>query len=110
MKHKLLSADEIPAYSNLIQPQPNEHAYFEPKGGLLRPERCISVQLNLAKQGGATVHTDERVISYDITDDQVMVQTEQREYIADKLVLSAGAWMVDLMPDDNKKNLKFIGR
>lgn len=106
IEHKLLPADEIPAYSSVINPQPNEHAYYETHGGILRPEHCIATQLDLAQQQGATLHTDERVLIYEILDDGVRVKTAKGEYLADKLVVSTGAWMVDLMPPTYKDQLE----
>ena len=41
----------------------NERGYFEYDTGFLRPELCVEAQLRLAQNYGATLQTDEKVIS-----------------------------------------------
>lgn len=96
--YEILNADEIKRRSPLLRPRDTDRAYYEPGAGVLRPERCIETQLELARQKGATTHTNERVTGYDISADGVTVETEKSSYSADKLILSAGAWIGDLLP------------
>jgi len=103
--HKLLTADEISDFLDVINPQSNEHAYYETHGGILRPEYCVATQLNLAQQQGATIHKNERVLKYEILDDGVLVKTEKGDYHAEKLIVSTGAWIVDLVPKIIKDQL-----
>ena len=44
--HELLDADEIQARFPMLTPRPIDLGYYEPGAGVLRPERCISAQLN----------------------------------------------------------------
>lgn len=67
-------------------------AVFQPDGGFLLSERCITAHVNAAVQLGATVHTNERVIDWDVRGDHVVVHTDRSRYKTERLVLTAGAW------------------
>ena len=67
-------------------------AVFQPDGGYLLSERCITAHVNAAKQLGAVVHTNERIIDWDADGDQLLVHTDQSTYTTRRLVLTAGAW------------------
>ena len=97
--HEVFDAAEISRQHPLLKPRNIDRAYYEPGAGVLRPERCIAAQLDLARQAGATVHTGEKVTAYQAGADDVTVTSERGSYRADKLILSAGAWMADLMPE-----------
>ena len=74
-------------------------AVFQPQGGLLVPERCISAFLALAKVQGAAIHCGERVLGWDIlADERVRVRTDAGRYVAEKLVICGGAWAYKLAP------------
>ena len=62
--HELLNAEQIIERFSMLMPRPQDHGYYEPGAGVLRPERCISTQLDLARTAGATVHFNERVLDY----------------------------------------------
>lgn len=104
--YRLLDPAGIREQTATLVPAESDHAYYEPEGGILRPERCVGVQLELAKAKGATVRTGERVLGYHIGDDGVSVHSNLGEYHADKLILSSGAWMVDFMPEPYRDTLK----
>ncbi len=74
-------------------------AVFQPQGGLLLPERCISAHAELAVARGAHLQTGERVLGWDILpDERVAVRTETETYVAEKLVICGGAWASKLAP------------
>lgn len=104
--HELLSADQIRERFPLLMPRPQDHAYYEPGAGVLRPERCISTQLELARQSGAAIHTNERVTGYETRADGVTVTTDKGSYRADKVVLAAGAWIIDLAPESSRAGIQ----
>ncbi|WP_175544455.1 FAD-dependent oxidoreductase [Mesorhizobium sp. YR577] len=56
IEHELLSSAELKRrYPQLIGLTDTDYGYFEPKGGFLRPEPIVSLQITAAKQLGATV-------------------------------------------------------
>lgn len=74
-------------------------AVYQPQGGLLAPERCISACLELAKAQGAEIHFGERALGWDIlADERVQAWTDAGRYVAEKLVICGGAWASKLAP------------
>jgi sarcosine oxidase len=106
IQHERISAEEIKRRYPMLKPRAIDRAYYEPGAGVLRPERCISTQLQLARQGGAAIRTGEQVKAYEARADGVKVTTNQDSYRADKLILSAGAWMADLVPAAYRATLR----
>ncbi len=106
IEHEVLSSDETMKRHPLLKMRSQDRAYYEPDAGVLRPEVCIQVQIEQAKHHGATVHTYEAVTSYKTTADRVQVITDKATYEADKIVLSAGAWMLDLIMPEYRSGLE----
>jgi sarcosine oxidase len=104
--YRILSAEETMRDYPLLKLRPQDYAYFEPGGGVLRPELCIQTQLEQAVQLGATIHTNEIVTEYEATTNAVRVATDKGIYHADKIVLTAGAWMLDLLAPVHRPGLK----
>ena len=94
LPYEELSAEEVrarfPAYA-----VPDEHvAVFEPRAGFLEPERAVGATLGLAAAAGADLRFDEPVLGWDDRG----VRTAVGEYAADRLVLSVGPWLPELVP------------
>ncbi|MCY3867846.1 MAG: N-methyl-L-tryptophan oxidase [Chloroflexi bacterium] len=106
IEREVIDADEIRRRHPLLKPRNIDRAYYEPGAGVLRPERCIATQLELARQAGATIRTGEKVTGYDAGAHGVTVSSERGSYHADKLILSAGAWMADLAPEAYRPRLR----
>lgn len=104
--HEVFGADEIIRRFPLLRPRPDERAYYEADAGVLRPERCIETQLELARQAGATIHTGERVNGYEADAGGVTVTTESASYRAAKLILAAGAWIGELLPETHRGGIR----
>jgi len=78
---------------------PADHlALFQPRGGFLLPERCITAHVEGALAAGADIRARERVLAWEPAGDGVHVTTERGVYEAGRLILAAGAWMGDLVP------------
>jgi sarcosine oxidase len=99
IEHKLCTAAEVRRHLPMLRLGDHEHAYYEPSHGLLLPERCIEVQLGLARQNGATVQSGERVLAYRPDPGGVTVTTDRATYQAGQVVVSAGAWVADFLPE-----------
>lgn len=104
--HEVFGAEEIIRRFPLLMPRPDERAYFEPSAGILRPERCIEAQLGLARQTGASIHTGEKVTGYEADSSGVTVTTEAASYRAAKLILAAGAWIGELLPESHRGGIR----
>ena len=76
----------------------NEKAYYEPGGGFVFPERCISAQLNRASQLGAGIRTGVEVLSIDQPGSgSVRIETSNGTIEAGHVVVSAGSWTAPLL-------------
>ncbi|HZU75487.1 MAG TPA: N-methyl-L-tryptophan oxidase, partial [Dehalococcoidia bacterium] len=76
----------------------DEHACFEPSGGYVLPERCVATQLDDAMRHGALVRRNERVLRIAADGSGVAVDTDAQSYRAARCVLSAGAWVMQFLP------------
>ena len=73
-------------------------AYFEPTAGFVRPEACIRSQIALARKYGAEIRKNEAVGRIEASSGRVRVFTADGEYEARKLVVAAGAWLPQFLP------------
>ena len=77
---------------------------FQPAGGFLEPEKCITSFVDMACEMGAELHTGERVISWEVVNSKtVIVRTNGGEYETENLVFTSGAWTGKLLPDFESK-------
>lgn len=77
---------------------PEEYrAVVQPSGGFLVSPQCIVAHVQQAHQNGATIRARERVRSWQSISGGVRVTTDKRTYVADRLVITAGAWASKLL-------------
>ncbi|HVB13234.1 MAG TPA: N-methyl-L-tryptophan oxidase [Candidatus Dormibacteraeota bacterium] len=95
--HRLLTAAEVEREFPALHPQPDQVGLVEPEAGVLAPELAVLVHLRQAATFGAELHFGEKVIDWEAADSGVVVRTQSREYQADRLVLTAGAWSAGLL-------------
>ncbi|WP_276300567.1 N-methyl-L-tryptophan oxidase [Halorussus lipolyticus] len=104
LDHDVLSGGELnerfPGYD-----VPDEYrAVFQPQGGFLVPEDCITAHVEGAFARGAEIHARTKVRDWTALDDGgVRVKVERRGttevHEADSLVVAAGAWTGKLLPE-----------
>src|SRR5215472_7211243 len=95
--HELIDAREIRKRFPPFRVHDDEIGYYEPDAGYLRPEECIRAQLKLAMARAAEIHTNEMVTDFEASDHGVAVTTNRARYTADKLIVTAGAWLPELI-------------
>src|SRR5262245_9259370 len=100
LPHEVLSSEELtrrfPGYG-----LPDDIvALFQPEGGFLEPESCVSAYVDAALVHGAEVRTDVRVQSLEAGrgGGGLRVRTFDRELEARTVVVTAGAWTSKLLP------------
>jgi sarcosine oxidase len=72
-------------------------AVLQPDGGFVLPERATTVHARGAVMAGAELHPGERVTGWETTPDGgVRVTSDDDVYEAERLVLTAGAWLGEL--------------
>lgn len=78
-------------------------ALFQPDGGFLIPEACVSAYSTLAQTHGAELHTEEEVLGWEPSGNGVRVVTRNGQYGAQRLVVAAGPWISQFIPSLKKK-------
>jgi sarcosine oxidase len=99
LSHEFLTSSEVtrrfPGYS-----LPAEYmAVYQPDAGFIASERAIMVHTALAISAGAEIHAREKVIAVEPRNGRVAVITDLARYEAGQVIVSAGAWVSDLIPD-----------
>jgi len=97
IRHEVLTGRELNARWPGYRLPDTHRALFQPDGGFLVPEACIVAHTLMAAEAGATIKAREGVLEWEAGPDGVRVVTERGEYVANQLVLAAGAWMGKLV-------------
>jgi sarcosine oxidase len=104
--HQTLTADEIARKFPQFNLDGNEDGYFESEMGFLRPENCVMAQLELAEKYGAKINRNEKVLEIKHDANSVEVITDKGKYQANKITISAGAWIKDFVEKSQKDLFK----
>ncbi len=99
LPHEQLDAAAIARRFPAFHVRPHDTGVFEPRAGVLAPERAIGAFIASAQQQGATVRADEAMLSWRADGAGVVVITTAGTYHAARLVLSVGAWAGTVMRD-----------
>jgi sarcosine oxidase len=97
--HEVLDASAMSRRFPQFRFAGDETGCFEPSAGLVHPESCIAAQLEMAERLGAEMRTGERVLRWQFDGEGVSLETDGSRYRADRLTLTAGAWVPQLMPE-----------
>lgn len=95
--HELLDGAAVARRFPQFITRGDEFAYFEPEAGVLRPERCIAVQLQQAAARGAMLRPGETVTAIEGDARSVSVTTTAGRYQADRAIVTAGPWLPGLV-------------
>ena len=95
--HDVLAAAEVQARFPQLRLVGDEVGYYEPGAGYLRPERCVAAQLARARARGARTRTGEVVTRITPGASDVTVATDAATYSAERVVVTAGAWLPALV-------------
>ena len=99
IRHEMLDAAALRQRFPVFRPDEGWVALLEERAGLLLPERCLEVSLRLAKEHGAELRMGEPLRAWRVENGAVTIETEGAEYRAARMVLSAGPWLPELVPD-----------
>lgn len=97
--HELLNASAIAErFPQFTGYGPHAVGYYEPGAGYVRPERCIDVQIALARRAGAELHLNTQVLSMSSrAGGGVQVQTANGALTANRVISCAGMWSGKLL-------------
>ena len=71
---------------------------LETEAGFVTPEKALALYVKLAKQKGAEIHTNEKVVEWKKEKNNIVVITDKNTYRSKKLIISAGAWSDKIAP------------
>ena len=97
IRHEILDAREIRRRFPPFAVRDDEVGYYEHEAGFLRPEACVAAQLQLAGRLGAEIHRGEKALQFTQDAGAVRLRTEQGEYSANRLIVTAGPWLPGLL-------------
>jgi sarcosine oxidase len=100
LSHTLLDADAIRREYPLLRPHESDVAIYEAPAGLLLPEKCVEAHASQATLNGADLHYGEAVTDWSADGSGVVVKTDAGTYTAERLLLTAGAWLKPLVKFD----------
>ena len=98
LPHELLEAREIMRRHPGYQLPASLVGVYQAQGGYVLPERAILAQTALAQASGAEIRTGERVLGWSAASGSVTVQTATATYTASRLVITAGPWAAQCVP------------
>ena len=83
----------------------DERCCFEPSAGILRPERCVAAQIELARRSGARFALGETVVALEVEGSGCAVTTTAGTHHAAHAVLTTGAWLPSMLGDPLPQHL-----
>jgi sarcosine oxidase len=97
IEHEVLTPGEVTKRFPQFRLAGDETCYYEPGAGFLRPELCIETQIHRARELGAVVRTGETVTRVTADGTSVTVVTNIATYTAARIIVTAGAWVPQLL-------------
>lgn len=74
-------------------------ALRQPEGGFLVSERSVVAHVVAARRAGAEIRARQRVIGWALAWEGVRATTERGAFRARRLIVCAGTWVGELVPD-----------
>ncbi len=78
---------------------PDSVGLLESGAGILRVEKCVRAMAELARRCGATIRSGVTVSGWQSDTGVFQIETDQGEFRAKRLIVTAGAWTADLLPE-----------
>ncbi|MFT6657355.1 N-methyl-L-tryptophan oxidase [Maritalea sp.] len=95
--HEVLKGAQIRNRFPAFNVNDQDFAYFEPGAGYLKVEECVEQQLRRAAELGAKMLQNTKIISIKHHTNHVELITNDKNFLAKKLVVCAGAWVKELL-------------
>jgi sarcosine oxidase len=106
ISHQLPSIEEVKNSFPYFEIPENGNVYWEQEAGFLRPELAISTQLSLAIFNGAQIRTNSPVLELSEFESGFKIQTSDKEFVAEKILISAGGWIKDFLSEEISESFK----
>lgn len=99
LAHEVLDRGDIRRRWAIFEPNEGDVGVYEPDAGVLFPERCIRAYLERSRRNGAEIRTRTRVTGWRGSANDCRLETETETLECHRLVITAGAWLGELVPD-----------
>jgi sarcosine oxidase len=99
LKVESLTAEEVQSRFPGFHTSDDLVGVFEPTAGYLRVEACVQAHAHAAEQLGAELQTDAAILNWRRRGSHFEVTTENNTYLAERLIVSPGAWAARLLAD-----------
>lgn len=100
---KSMQAKECSALFPVFNLPDSFEVITEREAGFLYPEKCIRTYVNKALEHGATIRANTKVQGWKSSGTGIEVVTTEGKFYSDKLVITAGPWMAQLLPGMEKQ-------
>lgn len=97
--HEVLSSGKLHRRYPAFSPLDDVVGVLETRAGILLPDEIVKAHLKLASDRGAEFRTSQVVLGLDRVPGGVNVRTDNGVVGVRQVVLAAGAWLGDLLPD-----------
>jgi sarcosine oxidase len=97
--YEYLTSSDLQKRFPAFLPQPDTVGLLEKEAGILYPEACITAFLSEATANGATIRYNEKALDINPSKDKIELTTSVGKYAAAQLILTAGAWTGQLLPE-----------
>jgi sarcosine oxidase len=98
LDHERWTAAQLRARYPMLTPPDAMHAVWEPRAGVLLAEPCVAALLRAARERSAAILEDTAVERISAESSGLRIETDQGEFAAEQVVVSAGAWAGELIP------------
>ncbi len=98
--HEILNPQTLKSRFPAFQLGDSGKIYLEHAAGFLLPELAIKTQLDLAKKNGARIIVNSAVNELKKDGDLIVVRTEDGPFSSKRVLLSAGGWIKDFLPQE----------
>lgn len=98
LAHEVLDPAEAMRRFPALRIDPDAAVLFEEQAGWLAPELCVETHLRLAERAGATLRFGSPASLVRRDGGGLAVETAQGREEVDRVVLTAGAWMPEVLP------------
>ncbi|MFN3704641.1 MAG: FAD-dependent oxidoreductase [Thermoflexales bacterium] len=96
-RHEVLSAAQFGERFAQFRIGPDGYAVYSPDAGILLADQCVQAMAHMAVRYGSTIHESEVVSRVHSDGDSVEVITNRDRYRARKAIVTAGAWVNQLL-------------